>query len=129
LGKRGPKPIDENLRPRPPLERQIEVAAECGMSDEKIGLMLGIPETTLHRKFGPLLKKARSKGLFSLFASAHELAVVQKNPALLIFLLKTRGGLRETILTETVENESKQGRIYKTKWGCNEEIERLDKTG
>jgi hypothetical protein len=73
---------------------KVEALAAIGCSQEEIAAELGIGETTLKRRFGPILKKGTKKCHVRLRSALYRHAV-KGDPRLLVFLGKAYLGLKE----------------------------------
>lgn len=94
-------------RPKKVLEEkdinQMKVLARCHCPDSEIAAFLGVGETTLKRRFGPLLKSEREAGKANIRRWQMDLA--QKgNATLLIWLGKQLLGQRDNM---TLDSTSK----------------------
>jgi hypothetical protein len=74
--------------------QQMEQLARCHCTDDEIAAFLGVSETTLKRRFGPVLKTAREAGRANLRAKQFQMAIAG-NVTLLIWLGKVLLGQRE----------------------------------
>lgn len=73
---------------------QIEQLASCHCTDEEIATFMGCSETTLKRRFGPVLVAARQKGRVNIRAMQYKVAM-KGNASMLIFLGKQLLGQSE----------------------------------
>jgi hypothetical protein len=73
---------------------KVEALAAIGCSQEEIAAELGIGETTLKRRCGPILKKGTKKCHVRLRSALYRHAV-KGDPRLLVFLGKAYLGLKE----------------------------------
>lgn len=78
------------------LERVKDLAC-YGLSNEQICRIMGcgLSKATDPGEFSSAIKVGRDLGAEGLFHSAYHLAVVEKNPAMIMFLLKCKHGFRE----------------------------------
>lgn len=102
------KKKEKKKKGRPPIQfddkdiRNVKKYASVGATHELIAYFLGVSIDTVRSRirdegsdFAKAYNSGRTKGLLSLLNTAFYLAVEKKNVAVLIFLLKTVGGLRE----------------------------------
>lgn len=66
-----------------PPERLIPYMAEVGAEFDEMALYSGIDETTLRTEWADVILKGRVKGMLDLRAAQHNLATMDRNPALL----------------------------------------------
>lgn len=77
-------------------ERVVRNAAEIGCTDEEIARLVGCGESTVKRRFGPLLKQGRAKLISSIKRKQVQMAL-NGNVAMLIWLGKQYCGQSERI--------------------------------
>lgn len=88
---------------RPPLKitdqmiSQVQTLAGYGLTNSQIATIIDIAETTLKSKpeFTAAIKKGRELAAGNLHRTAYEMAVKDKNPAMVMFMLKCKHGWRE----------------------------------
>lgn len=77
--------------------KTVQALAQYGVPEQQIAYIVDIKDTrTLHRLYGEELKKGRASADSKLLQTAYSLAVDDKNTSMLIFLMKTRLGMKET---------------------------------
>ena len=96
----------------PDVELLIEKFATIHASDDEIASILGIGETTLKRRFGPLLKKGRQQGRLNL-RNWQMLSAEKGNVAMQIWLGKQILGQLETPPHHLDDDADV---TYKTQW-------------
>lgn len=82
--------------------QQMESLARCHCTDEEIAAFLNVSESTIKRRFGPVLTNARSQGKANLRAKQFKLAM-DGNPTLLIWLGKQLLGQQDRLSQEVIE--------------------------
>lgn len=100
--KRGPKTWDPSAKELDTVQK----LASYGLTHEQIASVLGKSISSLERHCSDALSIGESKGLADLKISAHKQALAG-DTTLLIFLLKTRAGLKETKSVELSGAEGK----------------------
>lgn len=76
-------------------EKEVEHMAGIGLRAKDISHIKGLSPATLKRLYQPALTRGKKNGHFELFETAHYMATKKYNCAMLIFLLKTRCGLKD----------------------------------
>lgn len=91
---------------------EIERMAEIGLRTAEISAIKGLATGTLEKHYQVEMTRGRKKGRQMLFQTAYRMATEEKHPAVLIFLLKTRCGLREKErMSLTIERKKKPRKI------------------
>jgi hypothetical protein len=80
--------------------QQVETMSGLGITEENIAKVMRIDPVTLRKYFRPQLDLGMIKANLQISKALFEVATVDKNVAALIFLGKTRLGLREVSRTE-----------------------------
>ena len=80
--------------PTAELQKKALALAQRGVPHDLIALSLGVAESTLEKHYKEQLDAGRAHCVSNLLTMAFERA--KKSDAILIFLLKTKAGLRET---------------------------------
>ena len=87
------------FRPTSQLRKMVEAMSGFGMTEEPIAALIrpgGIDPKTLRKYFRKELTRGQAQAMAKLMQTAYQLAVHEKNVTMIIFLLKTRCGFRET---------------------------------
>lgn len=89
-------------------EKEIEHMAGIGLRAKDISHIKGLSPATLKRLYQSALTRGKKNGHFELFETAHYMATKKHNCAMLIFLLKTRCGLKDkSNVSMTIEGKGK----------------------
>lgn len=92
---------------------QIEKLSGLGLTVEQICGLFGIAKRTFERrlKYSPggadALEKGRSKALVTVAQTAYDIATQDRNPAMVMFFLKCRGGWKEKSQVEHMGEDGK----------------------
>jgi hypothetical protein len=92
----------------PEVQRQVEVMAGLGMSEDHISLIVGVHKNTLRTNMQATLELGRARALADVARTAYQMAVSGECPAATFFWLKTQGRWRENH-SITLEVEHKHG--------------------
>jgi hypothetical protein len=87
------------FKPSAEHRRTVEAMSGYGMTEEQIAILIGprgIDPKTLRKHFRRELSRGAAQAMAKLKQTAYQMATVEKNTTMIIFLLKTRGGSRET---------------------------------
>lgn len=81
--------------------KTVQALAQYGVPEKQIGVVVGIKDTrVLKRLYEEEIEAGRATADSKLLQTAYEMAVVDKNPTMAIFLMKTRLGMKETNAVE-----------------------------
>lgn len=81
--------------------KTVQALAQYGVPEQQIAYIVGMKDTrTLHKLYDDELKKGRASADSKLLQTAYSMAVDDKNTSMLIFLMKTRLGMKETNAVE-----------------------------
>ena len=87
------------FKPNAEHRKMVEAMSGYGMTEEQIAILVGlsgIDPKTLRKYFRQELSRGQAQAMAKLTQTAYQMATVDKNVSMAIFLLKTRGGWRET---------------------------------
>jgi hypothetical protein len=105
------------MKTKPEIEidlEEVERLASLGLTQEQIAASLGIGQTTLYKRkresadFEGAIKRGQAKGIGAVANKLYEKAM-SGDVASLIFFLKARGGWKETVRNENVDDNQSDG--------------------
>lgn len=105
------------MKTKPEIEidlEEVERLASLGLTQEQIASALGIGQTTFYKRkrenadFEGAIKRGQAKGIGAVANVLYEKAM-SGDVASLIFYLKARGGWKETVRNENVDDNQSDG--------------------
>lgn len=107
--------------------RQIRAMVGLGLTHQKIAVVIGIDPHVMERVYRRELDEGAAQMEARLTQTAYQMAIEDKNPALIMFLLKTKYGYRETNRAEVVVTPGPKSLKDMTDAELAEALARIDK--